>query len=130
MVNIYICPVCGYRMRYPPSDFHICPSCGTEFGYDDAGRSHEDLRAIWLRSGAHWWSSAEPPPPNWDAYTQLNTLFFSSLLPTQLSTSQGSTSGLGPALGATTRQSPPLLGYANSPINQGPPPDSGWRTAA
>jgi len=58
-------------MAYPPEDYNICPSCGTEFGYDDAALSHEELRAEWLEEGASWWSPAQPPPPGWDGITQL-----------------------------------------------------------
>lgn len=72
MVNI--CPVCGYPLQWPPRDFHICPSCGTEFGYDDAGRSHEELRSQWLDGGARWWSTSTPPPANWNPYFQLGNL--------------------------------------------------------
>lgn len=72
MVNI--CPVCGYLLKWPPADFHICPSCGTEFGYDDAGRTHSELRAMWLRSGAEWWSPTTQRPEHWDAYLQLDNL--------------------------------------------------------
>ncbi len=72
MVN-YPCPVCGYLLQQPAADFRICPSCGTEFGYDDAGTTHAELRAIWLRSGAHWWSP-EPLPLNWDPYLQLDNI--------------------------------------------------------
>jgi hypothetical protein len=69
MVNI--CPVCGYQMLYPPTDHHICPSCGTEFGYDDAGTTYEDLRLRWLRNGANWWSPVDQPPPGWNPISQL-----------------------------------------------------------
>jgi hypothetical protein len=72
MVNV--CPVCGYLLPWPASDFHICASCGTEFGYDDAGRTHAELRAIWLRSGARWWNPTTAPPVNWDPYLQLDNL--------------------------------------------------------
>src|SRR5580704_7689776 len=72
MVNI--CPVCGYPLQWPAADFHICPSCGTEFGYDDAGRSHADLRAAWIQGGSQWWSTSTPPPTNWNATVQLENL--------------------------------------------------------
>ena len=72
MVNL--CPVCGYLMAYPPSDHHICPSCGTEFGYDDAGRSHTELRRIWLLTGPKWWSPVDPQPPDWNPIFQLSNL--------------------------------------------------------
>jgi hypothetical protein len=70
-----ICPVCGYSLERPPSDYRICPSCGTEFGYDDAGRDYTELRAAWLRAGARWWSPSRPAPVGWDPYKQLNVLF-------------------------------------------------------
>ena len=72
MVNI--CPVCGYPLQWPAADFHICPSCGTEFGYDDAGRTHDDLRAAWIQAGSHWWSTATPAPLNWNPGIQLLNL--------------------------------------------------------
>src|ERR1039458_2229688 len=68
------CPVCGYTMRYPAADYHICPCCGTEFGYDDAGRRHAELRAEWLRAGARWWSPVDPQPEGWDPYMQVSDL--------------------------------------------------------
>ncbi len=61
-------------MRHPAADYHICPSCGTEFGYDDAGRTHADLRATWLRGGAQWWSPVDPTPFGWDPYMQVNNV--------------------------------------------------------
>jgi hypothetical protein len=61
-------------MRASPSDFHICDCCGTEFGYDDAGRSHAVLRAEWLRGGLRWWNPVERPPTDWDPYTQVSLL--------------------------------------------------------
>ena len=70
----YTCPVCGFRMPDPAADFNICPSCGTEFGYDDTGKTHAQLRAQWLRGGAQWWSP-QAPPPGWDGYEQLEMLF-------------------------------------------------------
>lgn len=102
-------------MRYPAADYHICPSCGTEFGYDDAGRSHAELRANWLRNGARWWSPVDPQPPNWDPYTQLSGLFFPWLWASQPFASQKSVSALG---------APTLLERVNFRINQGPPPDN------
>src|ERR1700739_159986 len=74
----FTCVVCGYSgLSEPPYDqkgcasFEICPSCGTEFGYDDANRSHEELRAAWLAAGAPWRSKAIRPRPDWDAEEQL-----------------------------------------------------------
>jgi hypothetical protein len=51
------CPVCTYEDAslppYSDSDGawyqEICPRCGVQFGYDDATRSHAELRAIWLQ---------------------------------------------------------------------------------
>jgi hypothetical protein len=67
----YLCPVCGFEMREPPRDFAICPSCGTEFGYDDAKRSHLDLRLEWMRAGTPWFSTNTHPPFQWNAWAQL-----------------------------------------------------------
>jgi len=44
----FSCPVCGYNdPALPPFGEEwrdeICPSCGSQFGYDDANTSHEDL---------------------------------------------------------------------------------------
>ena len=72
MVNT--CPVCGYLMAYPATDYHICPCCGTEFGYDDAGRTYAEIRAAWLRGGAHWWSPVDSQPDGWDPYLQLDNI--------------------------------------------------------
>lgn len=69
---MYTCPVCRYpAMRNPPCDFNICPCCGVEFGYEDANRSHEDLRAVWIESGRKWWSPVEAAPKDWDPASQL-----------------------------------------------------------
>jgi len=65
------CPVCGYALPYPPADFHICPSCGTEFGYDDSGRTYEELRNRWLMSGPSWWSPVDPQPADWNPQHQM-----------------------------------------------------------
>ena len=73
------CPVCGYQMVNPPTDFHICPSCGTEFGYDDCGVSYESLRERWLASGPVWWSPVDPVPDSWSPSQQLmNGVFLSA----------------------------------------------------
>ena len=69
-----ICPVCGFLMRYPPRDWHICPSCGTEFGYEDVGRTHEELKNGWIARGMRWWSPVETPPIGWSPIEQLNNL--------------------------------------------------------
>ena len=71
-MKTYLCPVCGYdELSAPPADHTICPSCGTEFGYDDVATSHEELRTRWLATGARWWYSGAPPPPNWNPYQQV-----------------------------------------------------------
>lgn len=74
----FTCPVCGYPgLTEPPYDQHgcasfdICPSCGIEFGYDDAKRSHDELRAAWLAAGAPWRSRTTAPPPAWSPARQL-----------------------------------------------------------
>ena len=74
MVTTCLCPVCGYGMEDPPSDFNICPCCGTEFGYHDVNTSTNTLRAAWLRGGAKWWSTTDPEPDGWDPYVQVSAL--------------------------------------------------------
>ena len=74
------CPVCAYPdMPYPPRDYNICPCCGTEFGNDDAIRSHEELRAAWVGQGATWFFGAEPE--FWNPWTQLINAGFGSSVP-------------------------------------------------
>ena len=67
----YICPVCGYSLDEIPADHNICPCCGTEFGYHDAGRTHDCLRSVWIQQGAQWWSPVDQPPDGWAPLTQL-----------------------------------------------------------
>ena len=43
----HTCPICDSPMDYPPENHHICPRCYTEFGYDDSGASHAELREQW-----------------------------------------------------------------------------------
>jgi hypothetical protein len=76
----FCCPVCGFAgLSEPPYDekgcasFDICPSCGTEFGYDDATKSHAELRRLWLAAGAPWKSQTTSQPPNWDVLKQLES---------------------------------------------------------
>lgn len=71
------CPVCGYRLPFAPTDHRICPSCGTEFGYDDSGVSHEQLRERWMRSGSRWWSPVDARPSNWNPLEQVLAGIFS-----------------------------------------------------
>jgi transcription initiation factor IIE alpha subunit len=57
----HICPVCDYAgLDGPPENWQICPQCGTEFGYDDATKTHQQLREEWERGGRQWWSEYEP----------------------------------------------------------------------
>jgi hypothetical protein len=74
----HTCPVCGYPdLDEPIADatgeptYAICPSCGTQFGADDLGRTHEELRAAWVADGMRWWSEAKPAPVGWSAAAQL-----------------------------------------------------------
>ena len=67
----YPCPVCGYQMDHPATDFNICPSCGVEFGYSDAGRSYDDLRGIWIHTGLQWSSRVVRKPKDWSPYRQM-----------------------------------------------------------
>jgi predicted RNA-binding Zn-ribbon protein involved in translation (DUF1610 family) len=77
----HVCPVCGYagleEAAYDEQNcasFEICPSCGTEFGYQDATRSHADLRSAWVQNGMRWASRSVGAPPNWDPVAQLGDL--------------------------------------------------------
>ena len=64
------CPICFYdALPYPPADYHICLCCGTEFGNDDAEFSHEQLREMWVASGAPWFF--REPPKEWSPWAQL-----------------------------------------------------------
>lgn len=65
------CPVCGYSLSEPAADCDICPCCGTQFGYSDSGRSHAQLRDIWVLNGALWWSRTRQRPPAWNPWMQL-----------------------------------------------------------
>ena len=74
------CPVCGYdglpRPAYNHSgraSFGICECCGTQFGYDDARRSHESLRREWIAKGTPW-SGPAKPKPGWDPEQQLRSV--------------------------------------------------------
>ena len=75
------CPVCGYPELGEPAydgfgdpSFDICDCCGTQFGYEDAGRSHEFLRDEWIAKGMPWWNSAKEAPLGWDPVQQLRSL--------------------------------------------------------
>src|SRR5437016_2169017 len=68
-----LCPVCGYGMEEPPTNYNICPSCGTEFGIHDVNASILSLRQNWFSSGPKWWSSVDPKPPHWNPLRQLAT---------------------------------------------------------
>ena len=65
-----MCPVCYYPdMPYPAQEYNICPCCGTEFENDDRDRSHAQLRAYWIGSGARWFF--RQPPALWNPWSQL-----------------------------------------------------------
>ena len=81
----FTCPVCGFEgLDEAPYDalgcasYDICPCCGIEFGYDDASRAHEELRAAWVDRGMPWWSRSRKPPVHWDPAEQLRRLGVSS----------------------------------------------------
>ena len=66
------CPVCGWQyLREDAMNHDICPSCGTEFGLDDVGLSHEQLRVEWLRNGGEWFDKSTEPPAGWNPIAQL-----------------------------------------------------------
>lgn len=71
-VEMFTCPVCAYdQLPDPPKDWEICPCCGTEFEYDDATKSHAQLRNEWIGAGLKWFSRATPPPDGWSGWKQL-----------------------------------------------------------
>ena len=70
----YTCPVCGFRLDYPPRDFNICPSCGVEFDADTVEYKIVELRQAWIDRGMEWSSNAIPRPPHYDALGQLQNL--------------------------------------------------------
>jgi|SRR5271165_2290208 len=66
------CPVCAYSdLPEPPVNFSICPCCGTEFGFDDAARSYEELRKCWIQQNSPWFSRARSEPHGWNPWWQL-----------------------------------------------------------
>jgi hypothetical protein len=81
--NNYVCPICGYaKLSEPAYDDHgcasydICPCCGNQFGYSDAGFSHEKLRREWIENGCIWSSQVVAPPHNWNPLDQLEEAGF------------------------------------------------------
>jgi hypothetical protein len=74
MVIQNLCPVCGFEMAEPPSDYNICPSCGTEFGLHDQNATLDELRMAWLKTGPVWWSRTEPQPLGWSPLEQISRL--------------------------------------------------------
>jgi hypothetical protein len=69
-LGMHMCPVCYYpEMPYPAQEYNICPCCGTEFENDDRGRTHAQLRAFWIGSGARWFF--RQPPAFWNPWIQL-----------------------------------------------------------
>lgn len=79
---MFTCPVCAFGgLEYPAEDFTICPCCGTEFGYHDTIRSHAELRAEWIRRGAHWHSRVIRPPMLWNAWDQLIKGYYAAEIP-------------------------------------------------
>jgi hypothetical protein len=74
MVNLNICPVCGYGMEVPPSDYSICSSCGTEFDPLMTKDSYADLKKSWIANGPTWWSTFNDKPKDWNPWEQLKAL--------------------------------------------------------
>jgi hypothetical protein len=70
MTKSNLCPVCGFQMDAPPSDYNICSSCGTEFGHDYSAADIPALRAAWFANGPSWWSQHNPPPLDWSGMRQ------------------------------------------------------------
>jgi len=54
-----------------------CPVCG--YGYCDAGRTHEELRMLWIKNGMKFWSTVREKPKNWNPFEQLANLLASQI---------------------------------------------------
>ena len=80
MVTFYICPVCGYGMEVPPTDYNICFFCGTEFEPSLKSRRGRWPRAAWIATGPTWWSAYNPRPKQWDPREQLKVLNLNAIL--------------------------------------------------
>ena len=83
MAQTFTCPVCGFPGLTEPAydkfgapTFEICRCCGVEFGYQDARRSHEELRRKWIAEGMKW--HLAPAPSGWDPVAQLAKAGFGS----------------------------------------------------
>ena len=74
MVKLYICPVCGYSMEVPPSDYNICSSCGTEFEPSMTRESYAERKNAWIANGLVWWSTLNDRPKDWNPREQLRAL--------------------------------------------------------
>lgn len=87
MTSQHRCPACGFLLDFAPwegelASDEICPSCGIQFGYDDAAGGYlerrqevyRQWRKRWIEGGMRWWSSASPPPLEWDPQAQLREL--------------------------------------------------------
>jgi hypothetical protein len=98
------CPVCMFdRLAYPAADYHICPCCGTEFGNDDAAFTHNQLREMWVGSGAHWFFGN--PPPRWNPWSQLLVGSQASYVPFTASVRQDANTEIGPILNLEAKYS-------------------------
>jgi hypothetical protein len=84
--TLNLCPVCGYHLRRPPIDSDICWCCGTQFGYNDSGRSHEELRDLWIQSEMPWESAVHNPPYMWNPLGQLISAGYMNLTTEEKST--------------------------------------------
>ena len=85
-MTIELCPVCGYRLGFPPwkgesASDEICPCCYIQFGFDDyAGGDAEGRSAVYLAWRNRWlaeglkWRSRQKAPPHWDPVLQLATI--------------------------------------------------------
>jgi hypothetical protein len=74
----YICPVCGFLLKYPAANFNICPSCGVEFGADDIDHDIGELQQLWFDRGMVWSSPVLPRPVDYNPALLLKNLEASS----------------------------------------------------
>src|SRR5258708_25294300 len=70
----HVCPVCGFLLKYSPTDFNICPSCGVEFGADDVDHSIYELQQLWINRGMPWSSPISPRPAGFNPVEQFARL--------------------------------------------------------
>lgn len=108
MVTFYICPVCGYGMEVPPSNYNICSSCGTEFEPSLSRADYLALRAAWVATGPSWWSAYNARPKQWDPMEQLRALNLNAII---IGGNQIATAFFYPAINGNNSTAPPISAH-------------------